>query len=582
MRLSTGIATERPWFRHYDPGVPRTLVYPAVPLQQFLTDTAANHPLAVATIFGAVVAHRLVEASLTYAELDRLADRFAAGLQALGVRKGDRVALLLPNCPQFVIAFYGALRAGAVVVPCNPLYTAPELRRQLADSGAETLVALSRLHAVARAARDGTGARNVILTNIKEQFPPLLRILFTVARERREGHRTAIDRAAGEHSFQDLLRDGPALRPVEVRPEDTAILQYTGGTTGVPKGAVLSHRALVANVRQSRSWNPTLVEGRERGVDVMPLFHVYGLTVIMGVSVATGTAMVLIPRFDLEHVLLAIQRHRPRSFAGAPRIYVAAASAPDLARYDLRSVEVFGSGSAPLPVEVQTKFEQLAGGGRVLEGYGLTEAAPVTHTTPRKGQRKLGSIGVPIPDVDAKIVDLETGMRDLPVGEAGELVVRGPNLMDGYYRRPDETALALRDGWLYTGDVARMDEDGYFYIVDRKKELIIVSGYNVYPREVEEALYAHPAVLEAAAIGIPHPERGEVVKAFIVLRAGASATADELRSHCASSLARFKIPAEIEFRSDLPKSMVGKVLRSALAEEERTARVARETSGRQR
>lgn len=580
--MSTGIATERPWFRHYDPGVPRTLVYPAVPLQQFLTDTAANHPLAVATIFGAVVAHRLVEASLTYAELDRLADRFAAGLQALGVRKGDRVALLLPNCPQFVIAFYGALRAGAVVVPCNPLYTAPELRRQLADSGAETLVALSRLHAVARAARDGTGARNVILTNIKEQFPPLLRILFTVARERREGHRTAIDRAAGEHSFQDLLRDGPALRPVEVRPEDTAILQYTGGTTGVPKGAVLSHRALVANVRQSRSWNPTLVEGRERGVDVMPLFHVYGLTVIMGVSVATGTAMVLIPRFDLEHVLLAIQRHRPRSFAGAPRIYVAAASAPDLARYDLRSVEVFGSGSAPLPVEVQTKFEQLAGGGRVLEGYGLTEAAPVTHTTPRKGQRKLGSIGVPIPDVDAKIVDLETGMRDLPVGEAGELVVRGPNLMDGYYRRPDETALALRDGWLYTGDVARMDEDGYFFIVDRKKELIIVSGYNVYPREVEEALYAHPAVLEAAAIGIPHPERGEVVKAFIVLRAGASATADELRSHCASSLARFKIPAEIEFRSDLPKSMVGKVLRSALAEEERTARVARETSGRQR
>jgi long-chain acyl-CoA synthetase len=580
--LSIGIATERPWFAHYDAGVPRTLVYPAVPLQQFLTDTAAKYPRAVATIFGALVAHRLVEASLTYAELDRLADRFATGLQSLGVRKGDRIALLLPNCPQFVIAFFGALRAGAIVVPCNPLYTAPELRRQLADSRTETLVVLSRLHAVARAARGGTKVRNVILTNIKEQFSPLLRTLFTVARERREGYRTTIDPAAGEHLFPDLLRGGGALRPVDVRPEDTAILQYTGGTTGVPKGAVLSHRALVANVLQSRAWNPTMVEGRERGVDVMPLFHVYGLTVIMGVSVATASAMVLIPRFDLEHLLLALHKHRPRSFAGAPRIYVAAASAPDLARYDLRSVEVFQSGSAPLPVDVQTRFEQLAGGGRVLEGYGLTEAAPVTHSTPRKGQRKLGSIGVPIPDVDAKIVDLETGARDLPVGETGELVVRGPNLMDGYYERPDETALTLRDGWLYTGDVARMDEDGYFYIVDRKKELIIVSGYNVYPREVEEAFYAHPAVLEAAAIGVPHPERGEVVKAFVVLRPGASATAEELRSHCASSLARFKIPAEIEFRADLPKSMVGKVLRRALADEERASRVARETSGRQR
>jgi len=580
--MDTGITTERPWLKHYDAGVPRALTYPRIPLQQLLTDTAARHPRAVATIFGAVVAGRLVEASLTYAELDRLADRFAAGLQSLGVRKGDRVALLLPNCPQFVIAFYGALRAGAVVVPCNPLYTAPELRGQLADSGAETLVALSRLHTVARAARDGTPVRNLILTNIKEYFPALLRVLFTLAREKREGHRTTVDRAAGEHLFAELVRAETALRPVDVRPEDTAVLQYTGGTTGVPKGAMLSHRALVANVLQSRAWNPMLMEALERGVDVMPLFHVYGLTVVMGVSVATASAMVLIPRFDLEHVLLAIHTHRPRSFAGAPRIYVAAANARNLARYDLRSVDVFGSGSAPLPVEVQTRFEQLAGGGRVLEGYGLTEAAPVTHTTPRRGQRKLGSIGVPIPDVDAKIVELETGTRDMPAGEPDELVVRGPNLMDGYYKRPEETALALRDGWLYTGDVARMDEDGYFYIVDRKKELIIVSGYNVYPREVEEALYTHPAVLEAAAIGVPDPERGEVVKAFVVLRPGASATTEELRTHCASSLARFKIPAEIEFRSDLPKSMVGKVLRRALADEERAARVAKETSGRQR
>ena len=581
LRMSITVATERPWFKFYDAGVPQTLTYPVIPLQQFLTDTARRHPDTVATVFGALVGHRLVEASLTYAELDRLADRFAAGLQSLGVHKGDRLALLLPNSPQFVIAFYGALRAGAVVVPCNPLYTPPELRQQLADSGAETLVALSRLHAVARAAREGTPLRNLILTNIKEYYPPHLRLLFTLARERREGYRTTLDPAVGERSFRDVLRRGATLRPVDVRPEDTAVLQYTGGTTGVPNGAVLSHRALVANVLQSRSFNPTLVEGRERGVAVMPLFHVYGLTVLMGVSVATGSTMVLIPRFDLEHVLRAIQKHRPRSFAGAPRIYVAAASAPDLAHYDLRSVEAFGSGSAPLPVEVQTRFEQLAGGGRVLEGYGLTEAAPVTHTTPRQGQRKLGSIGIPIPDVDAKIVDLETGTRDLPVGEIGELVIRGPNLMDGYYGRPEETALALRDGWLYTGDIARVDEDGYFYIVDRKKELIIVSGYNVYPREVEEALYAHPAVLEAAAIGVPDTARGEVVKAFVVLRPGASATVDDLRAHCASSLARFKIPAEIEFRPDLPKSMVGKVLRRARADEERAARAAGQTAWRQ-
>src|SRR5438552_8697816 len=287
--MDAAVATERPWLKQYDPGVPHPLDYPATPLQQFLTDTASRHPRAVATVFGAVVGHRFIEGTLTYAELDRLADRFAAGLQSLGVGKGDRLALLLPNCPQFVIGFYGALRAGAVVVPCNPLYTAPELRRQLADSEAETLVALSRLHAVARAARDGTSVRTVILTNIKEHFPPPLRPLFTLTRERREAHRATADAAAGGHPCRQVRRFGGAPRPVDVRPEDTAVLQYTGGTTGVPKGAVLSHRALVANVLQTRAWNPTLVEGPERGVAGMPLFHVYGLTVLMGLPVATGS-----------------------------------------------------------------------------------------------------------------------------------------------------------------------------------------------------------------------------------------------------------------------------------------------------
>ena len=558
------VSIERPWLAHYDPGVPHSLTYPAIPLPQLLRDTASRLPDAVATLFGGVVAGRLLDAPLTYAELDRLADRFAAGLQALGVRKGDRVALLLPNCPQFVIAFYGALRAGAVVVPCNPLYTPRELHHQLQDSGAEALVVLSRFHPVARSARVGTAVRNVVVTNIKEYFPPLLRTLFTLARERKEGHRVTVDAAAGERRFQAVLRPGSAPAPVDVRPEDLAVLQYTGGTTGVPKGAMLSHRALVANVLQSRAWYPAMTEGREPAVAVMPLFHVYGLTVVMNLAVLVGGTMILIPRFDLEHVLLSIDKHRPRTFAGAPRIYVAVANVPGLARHDLRSIEAFLSGSAPLPAEVQRRFEQVTGGGRVVEGYGLTEAAPVTHSNPRYGKCKVGSVGFPLPDVDAKIFDLEAGTRELPVGESGELLVRGPNLMDGYYKRPDETALVLRDGWLYTGDIARMDDEGYFYIVDRKKELIIVSGFNVYPREVDEVLFEHPAVLEAAAVGIPHPEKGEVVKACVVLRPGTSATAEELIAHCARSLARFKVPVAIEFRDELPKTIVGKVLRRAL------------------
>ena len=566
--MSVVRATEKVWLRSYDEGVPATLDYPSVPLHALLDETARRHPDAVATIFGGVVGGRLLDAKMTYGELSRLADRFAAGLQSLGVAKGDRVALMLPNCPQFVIAFYGALRAGAVIVPVNPLYTPPELRGQLADSGAETLVVLSRLYPVAREALAGTAVKRVVVTNIKEHFPPLLRWLFTVARERKEGHRVDLRGDERAVRFTDLLRRAERPRPVAVEPSDLAVLQYTGGTTGTPKGAMLSHRALVANVLQCRAWHRP--EEGETGLAVMPFFHVYGLTCVMNFGIACAGALVLIPRFDLAHILLAIQKHRPKAFAGAPRIYVAVANAPDLEKYDLRSVEAFVSGSAPLPLEVQQRFERLTG-GKVIEGYGLTEAAPVTHGNPRRGKRKVGSIGLPYPDIDARIVDLETGTHDLPPGEVGELVVRGPNLMDGYYGKPEETALVLRDGWLYTGDIAKMDEEGYFSIVDRKKELIIVSGYNVYPREVDEVLFAHPAVLEAAAIGIPHAEKGEVVKAFVVLRPGATATADEIIAHCRRSLAPFKVPVAVEFRAELPKSLIGKVLRRQLAEEERAA-----------
>ena len=555
----------RAWLKHYDEGVPHTLEYSSLPLHAILDVTARDHPNATSTIF--------YGARLTYADVAALSHRFAAGLQADGVRKGDRVALMLPNAPQYVIAYFGALRAGATVVPLNPLYTAPEVHRTLADSGAVALVVLSRMYATAVEAVRDTTVRRVVVTSIKEYMTPMMRALFTLTRERKDGHRVDIRSDAMARSFRDLLRHARQPDAVDVSPDDLAALLYTGGTTGVPKGAMLTHRAFLANAVQARAWFRDSAPGRDVSLGLMPLFHCYGLSNVLHLSVLTAAAIVLLPRFDIKELLAAVQRYRPNQFAGAPRVYVAINNAPESKRYDLRSIKVCLSGSAPLPVEVSERFESLTG-GRVVEGYGLTEAAPSTHCNPLYGFRKVGSIGVPFPDVDAKIVDLQTGTRELGVGEVGELAVRGPNLMSGYWGRPEESALVLRDGWLYTGDVARMDEDGYFYIVDRKKELVIVSGFNVYPREVEEVLYAHPAVLEAAAIGVPHADRGEVVKAFVVLRPGARATSEELIEHCRGSLARYKVPASLEFRQELPKSTVGKVLRRDLAEEERAKRTA--------
>jgi len=550
----------------YDPGVPRHLEYPPVPLHDLLERTAREHPGTVATIFGAPVGGRCIEASLTYERLNALADRFAAGLQRLGVAKGDRVALVLPNCPQFAYCFFGTLKAGAVVVPTNPLYTVRELRTQLVDSGARVVVVLSRLYPLVAEAATGTDVRDIVVTNIKEHFPLPLRLLFTLARERKEGHRVNIRGDRRAVRLRDVLKGDTSVRPVPVAPSDLAILQYTGGTTGTPKGAMLSHRALVANVHQCRAWHTAIREG-DRILAIMPFFHVYGLTVVMNLAVLGAMTMVLIPRPDLRHIFLTIQKHRPRFFPGAPRIYILLNETRDLERYDLRSVESFLSGSAPLAVDVLERFERLTG-GKVMEGYGLTEAAPVTHSNPREGVRKPGSVGIPVPDVECKIVDLETGTREIEPGEPGELCLRGPNIMDGYWHRPDETALVLRDGWLHTGDVVRVDDDGYYFVVDRMKEMIIVSGFKVYPREVDEVLFTHPKVLEAAAVGVPHPSKGEVVKAFVVLRPGATATAQELIDHCRANLAPYKVPVDISFRTELPKTLIGKVLRRQLAAEE--------------
>jgi len=557
--------TGRPWTRHYDPGIPATLRYPDVPLQALLDDAAESYPNATATIF--------FNAKRTYRSISEDAWRFANGLRRVGVKKGDRVALVLPNTPQFVVAFYGALRAGAVLVCCNPRYTAAELQHQLADAGATVVVVLSRLYPLVKAARPGTAVERVIVTNIKEEMPPVLRLLFTVAKEKKDGHRQPFAGDAGALAFREVLAARPEPFDAGVRADDLALLQYTGGTTGVSKGAMLSHRALVANTLQCRAWFTNMRDGEGAAMAVMPFFHVYGLTVVMSLSVQGAEAMILEPQLELEHLLKDIQRHRPRMFSGAPIIYNAINNSPLTKKYDLRSIEACVSGSAPLLTETHRRFVELTG-AKLVEGYGLTEAAPVTHCNPLfgEGKQKVGSIGVPFPDVEAKIVDLDAGEREMAIGEPGELILRGPQLMDGYYHQPEETAQALRGGWLYTGDIATVDADGYFAIVDRKKEMIIVSGFKVYPRDVEEVLVAHPAVTDAAVIGIPHPTKGEEVKAYVVLRPGGEATADEIIAHCRKTLADFKVPRQVEFRASLPHTVVGKTLRKELAAEEQAKR----------
>jgi len=563
---------ERPWYQFYEAKAPRSIDYPNITLHTMLDQTATRFPDRPALIYGAAVGSRLLVSTMTYGELGRLVDRFAAGLQQLGVKKGDRVSIQLPNCPQFVIAFYGALKAGAIVVSTSPLYVAREIEHQLKDAGAETIVTLTKFYPTIEQVRANTPLRNVIVTNIKEYFPGLLKLLFTVAKERKEGHKLVLPDEPGNMAFQELLARAPARpAPVDVSSQDLALLQYTGGTTGVSKGAMLTHRNMVVNTIQVRSWLTDTREGQEVTLGAAPFFHAYGMTVGMSFSVHTGATMLLMPNpRAINEMLMFIDKFRPTVFPGVPTMYVAVINHPDVlaGKYNLSSVRACISGSAPLPVEVKARFEELTG-GKLCEGFGLTEAAPVTHCNPIYGLNKAGSIGIPFPDVDARIVDLETGEKVLGIDEIGELVVRGPQVMEGYWNMPGETAIALRDGWLYTGDIARMDGDGYFYIVDRKKDMIIAGGFNIYPREIEDVLYEHPAVKEVVAAGVPDEYRGETVKVYCVLKDGATATEEELIEFCRDKLAKYKVPRKVEFRKELPKTMVGKFLRRALVEEEK-------------
>ncbi len=557
---------EKPWLKFYEPYVPPRLDYPRMTLPEALRQTAQENPDQPAMIFKGSV--------ITYREFDEAVDRFGAALQGLGVHKGDRVAVHLPNCPQFPIAYYATLRIGGIVVPCNPIYTAHEIALQLNDSGAEVIVTLSSTYPRIREIRSETPLRHVIVAQIKTYFPPLLRLLFTLLMEKKTGHRVDISGDADTRWFTDLLARPGRPEPVELSWGDTAVLMYTGGTTGVPKGAELTHGNLFANAYQAKVW-VNAKEGEDRTLTTLPLFHSYGMTMCMNVSVVSGGTMILIPDpRDLDDILKNIHRHRPAYYPGVPAMYIAINNHPDVKKYDLTSIRACCSGAAPLPVEVQERFQALTG-ARLVEGYGLSEASPVTHSNPAFGENRIGTIGIPWPDTEARIVDVETGERELPVGEAGELCVRGPQVMKGYWNRPEETAQVLRPDpeggppWLYTGDIAVMDEDGYFRIVDRKKDMILgAGGFNVYPREIEEALYQHPKVREAAAVGVFVPDKGERVKVFIVLKEGETATAEEIIAFCQERLAPYKVPRFVEFRDELPKTLVGKVLRRALREGE--------------
>lgn len=556
----------RPWLKFYDPGVPPHLNYPRAPLWQLLDESAARYPDKPCTYF--------FGKETTYRRIKEDTDRFAAGLGRLGVRRDDRVALLLPNCPQFIIVYYGLQKAGAAGVLLNPLLTEPELAKHLAHSGAETVVTIPMFLAKVHAMAGQTALRRVICTRLADYLP--LPASLVMAYQERKQMAAARGLSAGSTvpatvELKELLaRPAPAdFKPEAPDPDQTAVLLYSGGTTGVSKAAALSHFNLIANAYQIAAWGHLLehaADEKGRMLCVLPFFHGFGMSVTMNAPVATGFEMVLVPRFKARDLLKTIQKTKPRFMIGVPTMFAALSAAPDVGRFDLRGIEGIFVGAAPLTKALKDQFEGRTG-ARMLEGYGLTESVTAIMANPLRGMHKVGSIGIPFPDIDMKIVGLEDG-RDLPPGEMGEITLAGPTVMRGYEGDPEATAATIVEGgWLRTGDIGYMDEDGYFYITDRKKELIKVSGFNVFPREIDELIYAHPKVKEGACVGLPDPYRGERIKAFIVLKPGETATVEEFAAYFRERLATYKVPSEVEFRPELPKNAIGKVVRRQLKEE---------------
>jgi long-chain acyl-CoA synthetase len=551
---SSNVSEFRAWFKHYDSQVPVHLSYPHLPLYSLLDESAARQPAnPCSNFFGK---------RLTYRQIKDLSDRFAASLRSLGIQKGDRVILLLPNSPQFLIAYYGLLKAGAVIVPLNPLSTERELEFYLRDSGAETAITIPLFLSKVVTLREKTPLKHIVYSRLADFLPFPLNLAQGFREHgliRRQDRAVLLD-------FRELLKQAlhPDWHPEPVQPDEMAVLIYSGGTTGIAKGIMLSHFNLVANAHQIIAWGHLT---DEQGVlAVLPLFHGFGMSVTMNAAVLAGGEIFLVPRFKAKAVAKAIHKYKPSFFIGVPTMFVQLSNLPDIHRYDFRSLRGTFVGAAPLTKAIKDDFEKKTG-GRMIEGYGLTEAVTAIMANPYQGLHKIGSVGLPFPDVNVKIVSLDDG-HDLATGELGEIVLRSPTVMLGYYKNAEETHKTIVDGWLYTGDIGYVDEDGYFYITDRKKDLIIVGGFNVFPREIDELIYQHPKVKEGITIGLPDPHKGERIKVYIVLKEGETATPEEFIAYFKERLTPYKVPREVEFRTELPKSMIGKILRRALREEE--------------
>ncbi|MFI8687240.1 long-chain fatty acid--CoA ligase [Rossellomorea sp. NPDC077527] len=527
--------TTKSWHAHYPESFETDIPAIDFSIPDMLQQTASKYPAHPCISF--------YQKRMTYGELQGAVTLFSSSLQQIGTKKGDRVAIMLPNCPQYVISYYGILTVGGIVTQVNPMSVERELIHLLNDSGAETIVVLDRYYRIIKSIQKETKVKTIIVVSFQSETPDK------------------------DYTFDEFLKDGDeGLAPISIQPEDVAVLQYTGGTTGVSKGVMLTHSNILSNVIQSQNFfKDSIKTGEERSLSVIPFFHVFGMNSCMNFSIYSANEMILLPRFELSEVLETIKKEKPTLFPGVPTMYVAITNHPYAEEYGIDSIKLCNSGSAPMPVELLNQFEKKTG-AKILEGYGLSEASPTTHCNPAFAERKPGTVGIGLPSTDYKVVDLATGTKEVPPGDIGELIIKGPQVMKGYWNLPEETSNALRDGWLYTGDIARMDEEGYVSIVDRKKDMIIASGYNVYPREVEEVIYEHPCVQEAVVIGVPDSYRGETVKAVIVLKSGEKVSQQELIRFCQENMSSFKVPRIIEFRNELPKTSVGKILRRALRE----------------
>ncbi|MEN6318815.1 MAG: long-chain fatty acid--CoA ligase [Syntrophaceae bacterium] len=550
---------DKPWLKSYEKGVPATINYEEICMPEILERTVKEFSDRTALIFQGY--------KLTFRQMKEMVDRFATCLSNFGIKQGDAVAILLPNLIPCVVGYYSILKIGAIAVMNNPLYTDRELEHQFNDSGAKALITLDLLANRMIALRSKTKIRQIVYTSIGDYLPFPKNLLFPLVAKKKK---LAADVKPALDVFtwkECIARYQPTPPDVKLSFTDVAMYQYTGGTTGVSKGVMITHANLSKQVQQIVAWAPALIRGSEITLGALPYFHSFGLSACMNFSIHEGWTQVLVPRPQPQPLLESIRKFRPTFAPLVPTMYIGMLNHPDLKKTDMSCIRASISGSAPIPVEVIHNFEKMTG-AVIVEGFGLTETTPVTHVNPFGGVRKVGSIGVPISDTECRIVNLDDGVTDMPVGEPGELIIKGPQVMKGYKGMPEETAHMLRDGWCYTGDIATMDQDGYFYIVDRKKDMIISGGFNIYPRDIDEVFYQNPKVQEACSIGIPDPKRGENVKVFVVLKEGETATQEELLEYCATKLAKYKLPTEIEFRKELPKTNVGKILRKELRAEE--------------